>query len=117
MKKRIAYITSALLGILIGIIVHCSLMITQAQGLLMIPTIEPNQHVVISMLDKDIEAGDVIAIRPPYYTVDGEGNIIFRRVVGVDEMGVTLTCDANTTKERIITIPRDNVLGKVLGVE
>lgn len=117
MKKGIAYLISALFGVCMGIMVHCSFMITQAHGLLMIPTIEPNQHVVISMLDKNMQVGDVIALHPSFYTIDGEGNIVFRRVSAVDSKTVTLTCDAKTTKERIITVPKDNVIGKVLGVK
>ena len=117
MKNAILYFLSAIAGILIGIIMHCSFMIVQNQGVLMLPEIEPEEHVIINLLDKNMEIGDIVALEPEYYTLDGEGNIIFRRVVDVNSEKVVLTCDAATTRERILTIPKERILGTALGVK
>ena len=117
MKNSILYFLSAITGILIGIGIHCSFMMVQNQGVLMLPEIEPEEHVIINLLDKNMEVGDVVALEPEYYTLDGEGNIIFRRVVDVNSEKVVLTCDASTTRERILTIPKEKILGTALGIK
>ena len=117
MKNTILYFLSAIAGILIGVIMHCSFMIVQNQGVLMLPEIEPEEHVIINLLDKNMEVGDIVALEPEYYTLDGEGNIIFRRVVDVSSKNVVLTCDVATTRERILTIPKEKILGTALGIK
>lgn len=117
MKNTILYFLSAIVGILIGIILHCSFMVVQNQGVLMLPEIEPEEHVIINLLDNNMEVGDIVALEPEYYTLDGEGNIIFRRVLDVSSTKVVLTCDAATTKERILTIPKERILGTALGIK
>lgn len=117
MKNAILYFLSAIAGILIGVIMHCSFMIVQNQGVLMLPEIEPEEHVIINLLDKNMEVGDIVALEPEYYTLDGEGNIIFRRVVDVSSKNIVLTCDVATTRERILTIPKEKILGTALGIK
>lgn len=125
MKRTVLYVISAILGIMAGILIHCSFMVVSAEGVFMLPTIEPGQKVVVCLLDKDVEKGDVVAYKPPYYTLEGEGNIVFRRVEGIIEHegsaknlmnhdAVLLTCDTNMTQEHNVMISKEDVLGTVL---
>ena len=125
MKKAILYSISAIFGVVVGILLHCSFMVTSAHGVLMLPTIEPGQTVVICLLDKDVEKGDVVAYIPPYYTLDGEGNIVFRRVEDDGKgkesdrtMGpegqIHLTCDTNMTENHNVKISKEELLGTVI---
>ncbi len=114
MKKVILYLMSVIIGICAGVLFHCSFMLVEAEGLLMLPTIEPGQNVVVSLLDKDVQKGDIVAFEPPYYTLDGEGNIVFRRVEQVDSDEVLLTCDTQTTKDHDVRISKEKLLGKVI---
>ena len=114
MKKAVAYSFAALLGICAGIIVHCSVMVVEVEGCMMLPWLEPNQNALISLLDKDIKEGDVVAFEAPYYTLNGEGNIIFRRVKIEREDSLVLTCDTRTTKEESFEISKEDILGKVI---
>ena len=125
MKKIILYSIAAVIGVVAGVIAHCSFMVVEAKGVFMLPTIEPGQKVVICLLDKDIETGDVVAYRPPYYTLDGEGDIVFRRVEddGKDSLSsrktaseeqILLTCDTNMTENHNVMISKEDLLGTVI---
>ena len=80
----------------------------------MLPTIEPGQNVIVCLMDKNIEEGDLVAYKAPYYTLDGEGNIVFRRVARVGEEKLLLTCDAQMTEEESIELSKDELLGKAV---
>lgn len=114
MKKTILYFLSVMIGITMGVLLHCSFMVLEAKGCYMLPTIEPEQQIMVSLLDKDIDIGDVVAFETPYYTLNGEGNIIFRRVEQVVGDEVMLTCDASLTEVQRIKIPKGELLGKVI---
>lgn len=114
MKKVFLYFLSAVLGMAMGIYFHCSFMLVKAEGCMMLPLIEPEQRVVVNLLEKDIRVGDVVAFRPPYYTINSEGNIIFRRVSAMEENNLILSCDTALAEEEKLEIPAEDILGKVV---
>lgn len=114
MKKVFLYFISAILGIAMGVCFHCTFMTVKAEGCMMLPLIEPGQRVVVNLLEKDIQVDDVVAFRPPYYTIDGEGNIIFRRVSAIDGNNLVLSCDTSLAEEEKLEISLDDILGKVV---
>lgn len=114
MKRLILYSLSSILGVCLGVLFHCSFMLVEADGCLMLPTIEPGQNVIVCLLDKNIEEGDLVAYKTPYYTLDGEGNIVFRRVTRVQQEKFLLTCDAQMTEEQSIELSKDELLGKAV---
>lgn len=114
MKKTFLYVIAAIVGICAGIIVNFSFMIVEAEGTKMIPTIVPEQNVLVNLVDKDIEDGDLVAYRRPFYTLDGEGIVVFRRVKKVKGDEITLTCDMEVTVESDIIVSKEDILGKVV---
>lgn len=114
MKKAIIYTLSAIIGICAGIYIHSTFMIVEAQGCMMLPAIEPEEKVLVCLRDKDIDQGDIVAVYSPYYTLDGEGKIIFRRVIQADEKGFVLTSDADLIQDEQLLLSKDELIGKVL---
>ncbi len=114
MKKTVSYFISIIVGVAIGVLLHCCFMTVEAKGCFMLPTIEPEQKVIVSLLNRDINIGDVVAFEPPYYTLDGEGNILFRRVERIIGNQVVLVCDANLADEERFKIEKEELLGKAI---
>ena len=114
MIRNLLYIMSALIGIGLGILLHCSFMIVEAQGCYMLPSILPEQKVIVSLINEEINPEDVVAFYPPYYNLEGEGNIVFRRVEKVDGDTLILVCDAATTQREETRLSIDKVLGKAI---
>ena len=114
MKKLFLYVISATIGICIATMLHLSFMMVEAKGIKMLPTIEPGQKVIVCLVNNDVATGDIIAYKTPFYSLEGEGYIVFRRVREVADNNVVLTCDIEMMKEHEITISKDDILGKVL---
>lgn len=114
MKKTFFYVMSAVLGICIAITLHLSFMVVEARGTKMLPTIEPEQTVLVCLMDKSVKSGDVIAYKKPFYDLDGEGYIAFRRVKEVQEEGLLLTCDMQLAVEQEDYVSKEDILGKVV---
>ena len=117
MKRLILYFASAVIGTCLGILLHTSFMLIEAEGVFMLPVIEPGDKVLVSLIDENISKGDIVAFYAPYYTLEGEGNILFRRVRRVDEDGVILGCDTDLTREEEIILAKEDLLGKALLLE
>ncbi len=116
MKKILAIGAGMLTGILLAIAIHCNFMIVRAASGYMLPEIEPGQKVIVwLMADIDeIDAGDVVAYKRPYYVVDGENGIILRRVETVTDDGFILTCDADLSSQQKETALKEDIIGKAL---
>lgn len=114
MAKKILYTFVAIMGVCIGILLHCSFMIVEAGGCYMLPLIEPGQKVLVYLEDDNIKKNDLVAVYAPFYTLEGEKNIIFRRVKAIDDDGMTLTFDADMTKDEELVLSRKELVGKVV---
>lgn len=118
MKRFLLLFSAGMLGVAIGIMLHCSFMVVQAGGCLMLPDIEPEQRVLVSCLARDIDKGDIVAIYPDYYNLEGEGSIVFRRVTAAEGDRFTLDWDMDTLSDRDsqlqVVVSRDEVIGKAI---
>ena len=111
--KKIFWGICAVLGFLGAILVHGSFMVVEQVGSDMLPTIEPAQKVMIFLLEKDFEKGDVVAFKPPYYTVGGS-NIMLLRVSKIEDDTFTLVCDAPLTTAENVKVDREDIIGKAV---
>ena len=114
MKKTFLYMISATIGVCVGILLHCSFMVIEAKGCYMLPSIEPQQKVIVKLVNNNINPEDVVAFCPAYYTLQDEGNIVFRRVKSVEDGQLTLVCDASTTQREETVLLEEEVIGKVI---
>ncbi len=110
----IAGIMGMALGISAGIMIHCSFMLVENKGCFMLPEIEPEQKVLVRLMETDFKEGDIVAFESDYYNLDGEGIIQFRRVSGIDNQEISLSCDVGLVTEEEIIISKDNILGKAV---
>lgn len=116
MKKFFLSAAAALVGICLGIAVHCTFMIVEEQSSAMLPDIEPGQKVIIYLLAKndEIQVGDIVAYMAPYYTVDGENGILLKRVVEVTSEDFILSSDVQTTEDMRVKVSKEEILGRVI---
>lgn len=115
-KGTFCGILGGVLGVCAGIAVHCSFMSFEIDSSAMLPALEPGQKVLVFMAgDKEqIKAGDMVACRTPYYTVEGDGPILVRRVVSTKGEKVVLQCDAPVMGDKEIEIPKKDIIGEVV---
>lgn len=116
MKKFFLSAAAAIVGICLGIAVHCTFMIVEEQGSSMLPYIEPGQKVVIYLLVKEdeIQVGDIVAYAPPYYTAYGENGILLKRVAEVTSEDFILSSDSQMTEDTHIKVSKEEILGKAV---
>lgn len=111
--KKIFWGICAAIGLLGALLVHGSFMVVEQVGSDMLPSIEPAQKVIIFLLEKDFEKGDVVAFKPPYYTVGGS-NIMLLRISNVENDIFTLVCDAPLTTAENVKVDREDIIGKAV---
>ena len=104
---------SAVVGLVCALLVHGSLMIVEQVGSDMLPSIEPGQRVLVYLLEKDFEKGDVVAFKPPYYKVGG-GNIMLLRISDIKNETFTLVCDAPLATPETVEVDKEDILGKAV---
>ena len=66
MKRVFAAVFSALLGVSLAIMLHCTFMIVKNESSMMLPDIEPGADVVIYLREKgeNLKKGDIVAYTP-----------------------------------------------------
>ena len=104
---------SAVAGILGAVLLHGSFMTVEAVGSEMLPSVEPGQKVVVCLLSKEFEEGDLVAFEPPYYTVGGS-SVMLRRISKIENDSFTLVCDAPLVQENSMKIQREDIIGKAI---
>ena len=114
MKKIFLGAVCALIGIGGAAMVHGSFMLVEADGSDMLPTIRPDQKVLIYMLEDDFQVGDVVAYQAPFYTINGGSGPLLKRVQSIDGDSLVLCSDADLTSDSMITIDRKEILGKAI---
>ncbi len=116
MKRVLFGSLSIAFGIAAAIAVHCSFMIVEIEGSDMLPTLEPEQKVMIFLLvnREKIKEGDLIAYEPHFYQIGASRGPVVRRVKHISGSELELACDARLTEEEGIIISDEDVLGKVI---
>ena len=111
--KKIFWGISAVFGIACALLVHGSFMMVEQVGSYMLPSLEPDQKVLVYLLEKDFKEGDVVAFKPPYYTV-GDSNIKLLRISEIENNIFTLTCDAPMTVPETVEVDKEDIIGKAV---
>lgn len=102
MKKAIGWGISAALGIALGVGLFANLMITEVEGSGMLPALAPGDRVLIDRLapGEQVEVGDIVVYEAPYYSIDGEGQLLFLRVTGERGDWLKVDWEAPTTMDK-----------------
>ena len=80
----------------------------------MLPELEPGRLVIASRMDcENFRPGDIVVYKAPYYTTDGQGQYLVRRVKGVNEDLIEVSAGKMSCIEAEI-IEKDIILGKVI---
>ena len=116
MRKIIGWGLSAALGVALGVLIYSSLMLVSVEGSSMLPELEPGAKVVVNRLADgyDVNVGDLVLYEAPYYTVDGEGAYLVRRVTGSRGKWLKVDCDVKTAENKETIVDKEKILGKVL---
>ena len=116
MKKIISWGISAILGIAAGLLIYTTLMVIQVEGSSMLPALEPGENVLVYRLDDgyDIHVGDLVVYEAPYYTTDGEGKYLIKRVTGSRGRWLKVDCDTDTAQTRENFVDKEKILGRVI---
>ena len=82
----------------------------------MLPALEPGETVLVNRLDNgyDVNVGDLVVYETPYYTIDGEGEYLIKRVTGSRGRWLKVDCDANTAEDKESFVDKKKILGKVV---
>ena len=116
MRKILLGIFSGAIGIIAAVILHCSFMIVKIDGSDMLPTLEPDQRVLVFLLEdsSEIKEGDLVAYYPPFYQIDGGRGPMVKRVDSLEEGEMKLVSDTSLTDEDKFTVASEDILGKVI---
>lgn len=119
MKKFFAGILSAVFGIVLAAILHCSLMMSEMGGSEMLPTLEPSEKILIFLLadTENLKKGDIIAYNPDFHEIGGGSGPTVRRIVADCGDEYVITCDAELTGSDTVTLPKEKVMGKVIKLD
>ncbi|MCI8609434.1 MAG: S26 family signal peptidase [Firmicutes bacterium] len=107
---------SATVGICLGLLLYSAVMVVEVKGSTMLPEMEPGDRLLVSRLTdgEHAQVGDVIVYEAPYYTIDGEGRTLIRRVIGSRGGWLKVDCDTQTTKNQETLVAKEQVQGKVI---
>ena len=116
MGRIIRWGLSAILGIGAGLLIYSSLMLVQVEGSSMLPTLEPGARILVNRLDDgyDVKVGDLVIYEAPYYSIDGEGKYLVKRVTGSRGRWLKVDCDADTAESRITFVDKEKIIGKAI---
>lgn len=116
MRKIFCLGVFAALGVGLGLLIYSLVMVVQVQGSAMLPTMEPGDRLLVSRLSggETVQVGDVIVYEAPYYTIDGEGATLVRRVTGSRGSWIRVDCDAPTTRDQEALVAAEDIKGKVI---
>lgn len=116
MGKLIGRSIFAALGIGLGVLLFSRLLVTEVQGSTMLPMAEPGDLLLAVRLTdgEDVKVGDLVVYEAPYYTINGEGRTLVRRVTGIRGDWLRVDCDTPTTRDQESLLAREEVEGKVI---
>lgn len=116
MKKLLTGALGAVIGAALAVMLHCSLEVVKIDGSGMLPAFEPDQYVLVWLLEDadSLKAGDAVAYLPPFYETDGGTGPEVRRIESISGEELVLACDAGLTDGKTVTVERKDILGKVL---
>ncbi len=115
--RLLCKVLAAAIGITAAVALFSGFMVIKVEGSSMLPTLEPGQRVIINKLDtQDFSVGDLVVYKAPYYSIDGQGQYLIRRVVGVKDNWIKVGCEMDMVATDTEIIEKDIVLGKVMEI-
>jgi len=113
--RLLSKITAAVLGAVAAVWLFSAFMVIEVEGSVMLPELEPGQKIIVSRMDtQNLETGDLVVYKAPYYHIDGQGMYLVRRISGIRNDMVEVTADAQVPRAETEIIEKDIILGKVI---
>lgn len=107
-------VSAALIGAVGALWLAANYMVVEVEGSLMLPDLEPGRYLVASRTDcENLNPGDLVVYKSPYYSTDGRGQYLIRRISGIKNHLIEVTTGPLSGAETEI-IEKDMILGKVI---
>lgn len=111
-----ARILAACFGTALAFVVFLNFEIFEIKGVSMLPELMPGQHVLVKKgTADDLNIGDFVLYETPFYDFDSQdGGRGIRKVAGIKDGEVRLSCSPDAVQAQILTLPKEEILGKVI---
>ena len=116
LKRWVARILAACFGTALALIVFLNFEIFEIKGVSMLPELMPGQHVLVKKgTADDLNIGDFVLYETPFYDFDSQdGGRGIRKVAGIKDGEVRLSCSPDAVQAQTLTLPKEEILGKVI---
>ena len=111
-----ARILAACFGTALALVVFLNFEIFEIKGVSMLPELMPGQHVLVKKgTADDLNIGDFVLYETPFYDFDSQdGGRGIRKVAGIKDGEVRLSCSPDAVQAQTLTLPKEEILGKVI---
>ena len=111
-----ARILAACFGTVLALVVFLNFEIFEIKGVSMLPELMPGQHVLVKKgTADDLNIGDFVLYETPFYDFDSQdGGRGIRKVAGIKDGEVRLSCSPDAVQAQTLTLPKEEILGKVI---
>lgn len=111
-----ARILAACFGTALALVVFLNFEIFEIKGVSMLPELMPGQHVLVKKgTADDLKIGDFVLYETPFYDFDSQdGGRGIRKVTGIKDGEVRLSCSPDAVQAQTLTLPKEEILGKVI---
>ena len=116
LKRWVARILAACFGTALALVVFLNFEIFEIKGVSMLPELMPGQHVLVKKgTADDLKIGDFVLYETPFYDFDSQdGGRGIRKVTGIKDGEVRLSCSPDAVQAQTLTLPKDEILGTVI---
>lgn len=116
LKRWVARILAACFGTALALVVFLNFEIFEIKGVSMLPELMPGQHVLVKKgTADDLNIGDFVLYETPFYDFDSQdGGRGIRKVAGIKDGEVRLSCSPDAVQAQTLTLPKEEILGKVI---
>lgn len=116
LKKWTARIVAACFGTALALALFLNFEIFEIEGVSMLPELMPGQHVLVKKGTADnLSVGDLVLYETPFYDFDSQnGGKSVRKVTGIKDGEVRLSCSPDAVQAQTLTLPKEEILGKVI---
>lgn len=116
LKRWVARILAACFGTVLALVVFLNFEIFEIKGVSMLPELMPGQHVLVKKgTADDLNIGDFVLYETPFYDFDSQdGGRGIRKVAGIKDGEVRLSCSPDAVQAQTLTLPKEEILGKVI---
>ena len=116
LKRWVARILAACFGTALAVAAFLNFEIFEIKGVSMLPELMPGQHVLVKKgTADDLNIGDFVLYETPFYDFDSQdGGRGIRKVTGIKDGEVRLSCSPDAVQAQTLTLPKEEILGKVI---